>query len=66
MKSILGASSTKTTHFFPINTHQNTLFAIVKEDAKMKKIINGKVYDTASAKLVGEWDNGPPGHSCSF
>ena len=24
----------------------------------MKKIINGKVYDTASAKLVGEWDNG--------
>lgn len=24
----------------------------------MKKIINGKVYDTESAKLIGEWDNG--------
>lgn len=24
----------------------------------MKKIINGKKYDTATAKAVGEWDNG--------
>ena len=24
----------------------------------MKKIINGKVYDTNSAKRVGDWDNG--------
>lgn len=25
---------------------------------KMKKIINGKVYDTETAKVVGGWDNG--------
>jgi hypothetical protein len=24
----------------------------------MKKVINGKVYDTRTAKLCGEWDNG--------
>lgn len=24
----------------------------------MKKIINGKVYDTDTAKLIGSWDNG--------
>ena len=24
----------------------------------MKKIVNGKVYDTETAALVGEWDNG--------
>lgn len=24
----------------------------------MKKIINGKVYDTGTAEIVGEWDNG--------
>ena len=24
----------------------------------MKKILSGKVYDTATAKLVGDWDNG--------
>lgn len=24
----------------------------------MKKIINGKMYNTETAKLVGEWDNG--------
>ena len=23
----------------------------------MKKIINGKLYDTSTAHLVGEWDN---------
>jgi len=24
----------------------------------MKKVINGKVYDTATAERIGEWDNG--------
>lgn len=24
----------------------------------MKKVINGKLYDTATAKLLGRWDNG--------
>ena len=25
---------------------------------KMKKVINGKLYDTSTAELVGEWNNG--------
>lgn len=28
----------------------------------MKKVINGKMYDTETAKLVGNWDNGGRGN----
>lgn len=32
----------------------------------MKKIINGKVYDTDTAKMVGSWDNGHPANDFAY
>lgn len=32
----------------------------------MKKIINGKVYDTDTAKMVGSWDNGHPTNDFAY
>lgn len=32
-----------------------------KGEAKMKKIINGRLYNTETAKAIGVWDNGQPG-----
>lgn len=34
------------------------LFTSKREETTMKKIINGKVYDTSTAKEIGSWDNG--------
>lgn len=37
---------------FLTNIYTNT------QDFKMKKIINGKLYNTETAELISEWDNG--------
>lgn len=42
----------------PCGYYSNSTITLTKRENTMKKIINGKVYNTDTATLIGQWDNG--------